>query len=596
MLKHIRLYLITLLMIFSTFAFADEDDYRYTVIFKGIEDNCALLNLLQSTSQLIALQDKPPATKFALRRRAQDDVTNFAKALQTKAYYHPDIQFTIDSTQCPITITFTITPGALYTFSKLLLLPSEEGCSCPTLLQELAMENLGIWIGMPAYPVDIINAEEVLTRRLDNRGYPLNKIVKREVIADEADNTIHVIIYIDTGPLARFGRTMVTGNQCTLLEFFERNIRWNTGAIYCPSLVTRTSNALDSSGLFSSVNITHADSVDDDGFLPMEIDVHEAKRRSIGFGVGYATDLGAGVTAEWEHRNLRGIGDKLSFVATLWQIKQEGFVRYMIPNFCRIGQDLIWQAEYQHETTKGFREESGSLSATIERQIADRLRISYGGMFTRLRNTHSNNNGQFNLFKIPMQLMWNCSNSLLDPTKGYTLHLRTTPALQTLRHPIAYTTHVLTGTAYWPLDANNRFVLAGKATLGSIWGANRNSIPPSERFYAGSDTLLRGYKYWTVSPLGFDNKPLGGRSLMVYSLEARMRVFGDFGLVTFYDIGNVYTYSLPQFDHRQLQSVGLGVRYHTPVGPLRIDIAFPLNRRPHLDSAFQLYFSIGQSF
>ena len=99
----------------------------------------------------------------------------------------------------------------------------------------------------------------------------------------------------------------------------------------------------------------------------------------------------------------------------------------------------------------------------------------------------------------------------------------------------------------------------------------------------------------TVSPLE-KNKPIGGRSLMVYSLEARMRVWESLGLVAFYDFGNVYSNPVPQFDHKQLQSAGLGLRYHTPVGPLRLDIAFPFNPRRHLDNSFQLYFSIGQSF
>jgi len=217
-------------------------------------------------------------------------------------------------------------------------------------------------------------------------------------------------------------------------------------------------------------------------------------------------------------------------------------------------------------------------------------------MCTRLRNTHSDNNRTFSLIKFPFQLFWNGADRLMDPTKGLTLHVKTTPAIQIQRPCFMYTTNLVNLTTYYPLDCNNRFILAGRATLGSIWGSSKHSIPPSERFYAGSDNLLRGYHYLTVSPLNAFNKPIGGRSMMIFSLETRIRIKDPFGVVFFYDIGNVYAEPFPRFGKKQLQSAGIGLRYHTPVGPIRLDFAVPFNPRKHLDKGFQVYFSIGQSF
>jgi translocation and assembly module TamA len=178
----------------------------------------------------------------------------------------------------------------------------------------------------------------------------------------------------------------------------------------------------------------------------------------------------------------------------------------------------------------------------------------------------------------------------MDPTKGITVHFKSSPTLQTEKKYFSYITNLLTVTTYTPLDEDRNFILAGKASVGSIWGADKHTIPPSERFYAGSDNLLRGYHYWTVGPLeklkDKSPKPIGGRSLMIFSLEARMRIKDPFGLVVFYDVGNVYADPWPRFNHRQRQSAGVGVRYHTPVGPIRLDIAFPFNPRRHLDSSF----------
>ena len=134
--------------------------------------------------------------------------------------------------------------------------------------------------------------------------------------------------------------------------------------------------------------------------------------------------------------------------------------------------------------------------------------------------------------------------------------------------------------------------------LGSIFGAGKHEIPPPERFYAGSQNTIRGYRFLTVSPIEKrrHHKPVGGRSMFVYSLELRSRITKDIGLVGFWDIGNVYSDAIPNFERRLLQAVGVGLRYYTPVGPLRLDVAVPLNRRKDIDNYFEAYFSIGQSF
>jgi len=157
------------------------------------------------------------------------------------------------------------------------------------------------------------------------------------------------------------------------------------------------------------------------------------------------------------------------------------------------------------------------------------------------------------------------------------------------------------GTLYYTFDRSEMWTLATKVDLGTIFGAQDRTIPPPERFYAGNEHTLRGYRYMTVSPLGPNGKPIGGRSLMVWAAELRCRIGDKLGWVGFYEVGNVYKSIVPDFQSGQLQSVGFGVRYHTPVGPLRADVAVPLNRRKRpdgsfLDRAYELYFSMGQAF
>lgn len=563
----------------------------YRVVFKGINDP-STLELLKSTSQIVLLQDIPTATESAFKQRIKDDIPNLLKALQSLAYYEAKVETEIDDTSEQRAIILKIDTGPVYPLASFEILPTDN----QPLAFAYTYDDLDIVLDTPAYPKMIVTAQDNLIKLLERQGYPLAIVQKREVFADQTAKTVSVVLHLDTGPLTTFGTTTVYGSKRIKNLFFCHKIGWCEGSQYHPEFVERTVNALESSGLFSSITVDHAEEALEDGSLPMEISVVEAKHRSIGLGLSYSTDWGPGMHGEWEHRNVRGLGEKLSLTADIWQRKKQGLIRYIKPDFCYPKQDLIWSAELEHEVTEGFVESSFSASGIIERQINDDLRISYGVMYKRLFNSHSNNNGEFNLLKIPLQLFWHHTDNLLDPTQGGSLHIKSIPSLEVKSPRFAYAINTVALTAYKPLDAEHRFVLAGKATLGSIWGASKHSLPPSERFYAGSDNLLRGYKYLTVSPLSCDNKPLGGRSMMVYSLEARMRLQECFGLVAFYDIGNVYASTFPQFKHQQLQSIGVGLRYHTPVGPLRLDIAFPLNPRRHVDHGYELYFSIGQSF
>lgn len=588
-------YIIILILLFVSNAVCADSDYAYQLEFKGVNDDNTI-NLLNIESQLLSLIETPPLTAAGLQRRIDDDLLILHKVLQSQAYYNAYIKPVVNRAVCPIDIQLVIETGPVYSFATFSIVPEGDDTEYCDAYDPITSSNVGIEIGDPAYPAAIIEAEEAIIEKLEKQGYPLAKISKRQVTADVANQTVSVTITLNYGPLAYFGKTDICGSDDLLPIFFCRKIAWHRGSVYCPVMVQRTINALELSGLFSSINITHDEEPEEDGSLPMHISVTNAKRRSIGFGVGYATDLGFGVNADWEHRNISGIGDKISYSANIWQIKQEGSVRYVLPDFLRPRQDLIIAAEIEHEDVKAYREFSLSLSAIVERQVNDRLRISSGFMYTKLHNTGSvNGNRTYTLWKVPMQAFWNGTDRLMDPSKGITVHLKSTPTLQTQTPYFGYVKNSLNITTYHPLDAGNKFILAGRAMFGSIMGAPRDSLPPSERFYAGNDNLLRGYHYLTVSPLE-KNKPVGGRSLMVFSLEARMRVYDPFGIVLFYDIGNVYSPTLPQFNHKQLQSAGIGVRYHTPVGPIRLDVAFPFNPRKHLDKAFQVYFSIGQSF
>jgi translocation and assembly module TamA len=569
----------------------------YQVEFHGVMKK-ETETLLRSASQLINLQELPPESSAALQRRANGDIPNFIKVLHSLAYFNAKVDIKISFESMPVLVIVEIETGPIYPFKEFKIInDSEEEYSNPCPIDTLELIDVGIILNRPALPSDIIDAESTILEILGDKGYPLSEITRREVIADQATKTVSVTLHVKSGPVCYFGSTEIEGNKKVKDIFFFRKIAWDEGDIYDPRKVEETQDAFEAAGLFNSISITHADEVEERNFLPIKIEINEAKSRSIGFGLGFATERGAGGTAEWENRNMRGVGEKLSFKANLWQQEQEGTLSYLIPDFKIRGQDLLFLAEAEHNHTKGFTDSSISLSSILERQLNANTRLSYGGMYKRLKDTRSDNSREYNLLKAPFQIRWSNANNLLDPTEGQAINLKIIPSLQFVPPTFGYCINTFTTSLYYPLLKDSSCIFAGKLALGSIIGAKRHAIPPSERFYAGSESTLRGYHYFSVSPLDHDhNKPLGGRSLMVYSLELRMRTSETLGWVVFYDIGNVYATTFPQFDKKVLQSLGVGFRYHTPVGPIRLDLAIPLSPRRHIDANYQIYLSIGQAF
>jgi translocation and assembly module TamA len=576
------------------FCFCSPLIWSYEVIFEGIEDP-EQLKLVQSASQLVKLKDSPPATMLGLKRRAEGDMKKIVQALQSQAYYDAKVNFLIDRDRSRVIVKTEL--GPIYPFAAFNIRYLQNGeeiteniLECP-----ITLEDLEVVIGDPAWPETILSAEDILLDQLNLQGYAFASIKKRDVFADQKAKSVIVSLEVDTGPLTYFGPLTFKGLERVSEKFFYKKLRWCQGEIYNPKQLEKTQEALELSGLFRSVNITHAEEPVDGNLLPLEISVLEGKQRSIGFGLNYTTSLGPGITGEWEDRNILGEGQKLSIRSDIWQKLQEGSITYMIPDFGRQDQNLIWLFDYRRERTKSFTENAFSFSGIIERKVNENLRISYGGMYKRLRSQRSDFNGTFDLLKVPLQLRWSNTDSILEPTKGATLQLKVIPSLQIFDPRFVYSINTFTGTFYQALTKNKRHVFAAKLVIGSIFGASEHEIPPPERFYAGSEATLRGYRYLTVSPLSHHDKPIGGRSMFVYSMELRNRFGKNFGLVFFYDIGNVYKDFIPDFKEELRQSTGLGIRYYTPIGPIRLDVAFPLNKR-HIDRSFELYFSIGQSF
>ena len=202
---------------------------------------------------------------------------------------------------------------------------------------------------------------------------------------------------------------------------------------------------------------------------------------------------------------------------------------------------------------------------------------------------------EFGLVSLPARLDWDTSDDRLDPSRGGRLKVQNEPFVDTLGEDLRFNRSRVDYAHYLQVHEQPQVVLAGRGAVGTLFGASRENVPASERFYAGGGGSVRGFGYQLAGDLDSKDKPLGGRSLIEMSGEVRVRVTETIGAVAFVDAGTTYASTVPDFDEPLRVGVGPGLRYFSPVGPIRADLGFPLDPRDK-DDTFQFYISLGQAF
>jgi len=566
----------------------------YTVTI-NVPDENGLKSDIFAASRLVTLEASPPPTLAALKRRAEDDAARFDEVMRSSAYFDSDIRYEVTGETAPYVVSVSIAPGKRYTLEAFDIVfvggPPENPAAAAT------AADVGAGIGGPAVANDVIAAQARLVRWLRDHGYPYAAVVDRLSPANRPDKNLWVQITVDTGPLIRFGPLAIDGLERTDPELVERNADWKVGDIYDQRLVDAMRNRLIDTGVFASVVIVpQGDDAGADGEREIDVSVKEGPPRSISAGISYETNQGPEVRFGWEHRNLWGEGEVLSLRTTLGLLRQRLDTGLRKPDFLQRNQDLIIANNLINEQTDAYNETGIESSALIERPLARNLRGSAGVATDFFSITNNDGPARSILFGLPVSLFFDNSSDLLNPTNGVRLTGNVTPWMGQADTPVQFLATELTGTTYLPLDEGRRVVVALRGQIGTIWGASISDVPANRRFYAGGGGSVRGYAYQDVGPLNNDNDPVGGKSLFVFSTEVRLMVTEDIGIVPFFDAGNVYDSTRPDFNEPLFKGAGLGIRYLTPVGPVRFDFAVPLDRRDNIDDPYQFYISLGQAF
>lgn len=572
-------------------------DIPYEVKFYGLEDDPQTLKSIQAHADIVQLKERPPASINGLRFRVLSDIPNMVQVLHSEGYYDATITNSVENAEGTAEVMIFIHPGPRYVLESYEIV--NDDCKEKILLEEcpdITPENLGVEVGNPINAQKILDAEILLLKNLANCGYPLAEVEKRSVVANTARKTVEVKVCITPGPLARFGPITMTGVRGVNDSYISNKFAWKEGDIYSEKLVDATQRSLIDTDLFSSVLISHADTVEANGELPMKVRISESKHRSINIGASYATNDGPGLTFGWANRNFRRRGEKLGVELNVQRVWSTGLLSYVIPEFFRTDQSFLFQAGAERQHITVYLANIYTAKSIVERFFNANNYFSVGARYENIQIHESIKNGSFSLLSIPIYYRYTTVENLLDPLSGLVISYKPVPYQGVAQHRDFFFKQELTTSFFAPLTPGKKVILAFRLQLGSIIGTPFENIPFTHLFLGGSEDNLRGYRFKTVSPLNANHDPVGGRGALYFTFEPRYRITSSFGVVTFFDAGTVTLKGYPQVDAHWYKSVGLGIRYFTIFGPLRVDVGFPLDRRDNLDPRYRFYTSIGQAF
>ena len=549
----------------------------------------------------LALMRDQPADLATLNQRLAVSLTEAGSLLHNQGYYEGRVTGRLEKpsgNKVPVVVMFE--PGPRYKFGPARVLTSGPvPLNAPTAPPPLSLAEAGLADGAPARADDMLEAVELLVEAWRNRGYPEARVRNSRYFVNRAARELEAEITLDPGPFTRLGPVLVSGEAPVDQDYLDALKTWRDGQAWNQSLVEEYLASLRRTGLFQSVEMVAAPgrpTTDEGEVRPVRLALTAAAARTVGGQINYDTDFGPGVKLYWEHRNLLGHGDRLRLDLPVWADLQEFTATYRYPFLFRPDQDFIARGGLLHQDTEAYRLWSGSAAAGLERRLSRHWRTSLTGYLEGgALEDPGQAREQFYVVGLPVTAGYDRTDDLLDPTRGARLNLATAPYAGEYHERFRVFRARLEGQAFLPLGTP-RAVMALRGLWGGLWGLDDSQeVPSSLRFYSGGGGSVRGYDYQSVGPRNERDEPLGGLAQVEAGAEARLRFTESLGAVAFLDGGTVYARAGDRLFQDLLWGAGAGLRYFTPVGPIRLDAAVPLDRRPG-DSPWQLYISLGQSF
>ena len=565
--------------------------------------------------------DGEAANVAQLAARLTEDSALLKRLLASEGWYEAAVTTRIDRSDAPsgqpLIAVLSVVPGDRFVFSDIVIKAD------PVEPADLISKNFALKVGEPIIAERVQGGEANLAVRLPENGYPFATIGQRDILLDQDTNDGVYTLPIDIGPRSRFGGIETTGNQAFDAAHIEVLARFERGELYDSRDIDDLRQALVATGLFNTISVvpqrTGEAVGDGTEYTTVLVEQDAGPPRTLAGSAGFGTGQGFRLEGSWTHRNLFPPEGALIASAVAGTQEQGAGLTFRRANAGRRDRTFQLRADALRSNFAAFEAFTGQLSALISYDSTPiwqkPLTYAYG---IRLIGTNEQdfdfdlgqlNRRTFFIGGLTGQLGIDRTDSLVDATRGFRVTTLVEPEGSLQDGFTPYVRARFDASAYY--SATDSIVLAGRVRLGTIQGIERFDLAPSRRFYAGGGGSVRGFGFQELGPKveianpDFDPtdpqdkdsptifRPIGGLSMNELAAEVRYR-FGNFGVVGFVDAGQVYEGTTPDFSSLRY-GAGVGARYYTNFGPLRFDVAIPLDRQPG-ESSIAVYVSIGQAF
>jgi translocation and assembly module TamA len=561
---------------------------------RGIADRALRTEVQQALGKLA-----PPTSRIESRRRAAEAAQTVITVLRSEGYYDYEVQPDIGDGDAPQPFV-TVTPGPRTTLAPPEIAwigPAPDADTVAAARKAIALKS-----GEPGRAAAVIAAEGRMLAAIERRGYADATAEPREVVVDHADRSMLPTYKIRAGERVRLDGVRLTTRGRTSRKWVQRLAPWKAGEVYRPDSVAELERRLNETGAFGAVTVSLApESEAVNGERPVLVNLADRSKGALELGASYSTQEGAGINSSWLIYNHFGLGDTLTNTLQYAQIDSRAQTQLSLPDWVRPEETLKLTAALYRERPVAYEEYGVGIGADLTHRYGKTSFLSFG---VTLDGTETQEEEQANIVtksryrRLATLAVYNAfeldrSDDPLNPTRGWKIDARVQPTVSVGDGSVTYLKTWAQAAGYLPFEAIGT-VLAARVKIGTIFGGNIPLVPAQDRFYGGGGGSVRGYGYQEVGPRFSDNTPEGGLSLFESSFEVRKRLTEQWGVVAFLDAGSVGLQTNPDFT-RPKYGAGLGVRYNLGFGPIRFDIATPLNPDKG-DPILQIYLSIGQSF
>ena len=588
------------------------DAYAYSVRLNvDGADSDDLKKLIETNSRLMVEQVRGASDAYALAARARSDVAQIGAALYSEGYYGGSIDIRIGGK--PIDgldpaslgeadgggheVVVNVASGPRFVFGNVEIAQGRHPGLGPT----LSPADLGLVQGETARSGLVVAASEKIVEAWRSAGFPLATVMDKQVTADHARKAIDVRFDVDPGPAAVYGWVGVSGAPNLDHDTLLSQSKLKPGNAYSPKDIKRARDRLVKMPGVESVRIVEGDKLDANGGLPVNLEITERKPRYFGATASLSTTDGAEVEAHWGHRNLFGEGEHLRVEGSiarlgaedLGQLEFDAAAIYTKAGILDVDTDLVSEFRLTREHPDAY----DSLDVAARIGLAHVFTPALSGSvalatkFSQVDDAFGDN--RYVLVSVPLDAVYDTRDQRLDATRGVSVIASLSPSIDAVGGAGFVKSDVQVA-SYVPLAGEGRTVLATRIGAGSIAGASLADVPASTRFFGGGGGSVRGYEYRSIGPL-MAGIVTGGLGYVGASAELRQRFTQSYGIVAFIDAISVTDEPYPSFAGDFYLGAGVGLRYYTALGPLRVDVATPLSDhdgRPPI----AVYVGLGQAF